>query len=28
LPVVDKNYRVEGYVTLLELMAACFSEEE
>ena len=28
LPVVDKNYRVEGYVTLLELMAACFAEEE
>jgi len=28
LPVVDKNYRVKGYVTLLELMAACFSKEE
>jgi CBS domain-containing protein len=28
LPVVDKNYRVEGYITLLELMAACFGEEE
>jgi len=25
LPVVDKNYRVKGYVTLLELMAVCFS---
>ena len=26
LPVVDKNYRVKGYVTLLELMAVCFSD--
>jgi hypothetical protein len=28
MPVVDKNYRIEGYVTLLDLMAACFGEEE
>jgi CBS domain-containing protein len=25
LPVVDRNYRVKGYITLLELIAVCFA---
>ena len=27
LPVVNKHYRVVGYLTLLELLAVCFAEE-
>jgi CBS domain-containing protein len=28
LPVVDKNYRVEGYLDLLEMMAICFDDND
>jgi hypothetical protein len=28
LPVVDKNYRVQGFITMLQLLGACFKEIE
>jgi hypothetical protein len=28
LPVVDQNYHVKGYITLLELLSRCFAGEE
>lgn len=28
LPVVDKNYHIQGYITLLELLSKCFTGEE
>jgi hypothetical protein len=27
LPVVDKSYHIKGFITLLGLMAVCFTEK-